>query len=33
VPDGDLFKAIRSGRVSIETGAIQSLTQTGLALA
>jgi monooxygenase len=33
VPDGDLFKAIRSGRVSIVTDTIESFTETGLQLA
>ena len=32
-PDGDLFKAIRSGRVSILTDRIDTFTETGLALA
>ncbi|MGB3438830.1 MAG: NAD(P)/FAD-dependent oxidoreductase [Actinophytocola sp.] len=30
VPDGDLFKALRSGRASIVTGAIDTFTETGL---
>ena len=33
VPDGDLFKAIRSGRASIVTDTIKSFTETGIALA
>lgn len=33
VPDGDLFKAIRSGRVSIVTDRIKSFTETGIELA
>src|SRR5262249_24582423 len=32
VPDGDLFKAIRSGRVSVVTDRIQTFTESGLAL-
>ncbi|GJD58271.1 flavin-containing monooxygenase [Methylobacterium dankookense] len=32
-PDGDLFKAIRRGRASVETDAIESFTETGLQLA
>jgi cation diffusion facilitator CzcD-associated flavoprotein CzcO len=33
VPDGDLFKAIRSGKVTVETGAIETFTPAGLRLA
>jgi len=33
VPDGDFFKAIRSGRASIATDRIESFTETGLRLA
>jgi monooxygenase len=33
VPDGDLFQAIRGGRVSIATGAIERFTARGLQLA
>ena len=33
VPDGDLFAAIRSGRVSVATGSIERFTPTGLHLA
>ncbi len=33
VPDGDLFKAIRRGRASIETDRIDTFTETGLKLA
>lgn len=33
VPDGDLFKAIRSGRASVVTDTIDSFTETGLRLA
>ncbi|HET7817339.1 MAG TPA: NAD(P)/FAD-dependent oxidoreductase [Sphingomicrobium sp.] len=33
VPDGDLFAAIRSGKVSIATGAIERFTPAGLKLA
>jgi len=33
VPDGDLFKAIRDGRVSLVTDRIDSFTETGLKLA
>jgi len=33
VPDGDLFAAIRSGKVSIATGAIERFTAGGLTLA
>jgi cation diffusion facilitator CzcD-associated flavoprotein CzcO len=32
VPDGDLFKAIRSGRASVVTGQIKSFTESGIAL-
>jgi cation diffusion facilitator CzcD-associated flavoprotein CzcO len=32
VPDGDLFKAIRSGRASVVTGQIESFTETGISL-
>jgi cation diffusion facilitator CzcD-associated flavoprotein CzcO len=32
VPDGDLFAAMRSGKVSIATGAIESFTSSGLRL-
>jgi cation diffusion facilitator CzcD-associated flavoprotein CzcO len=32
VPDGDLFAAMRSGKVSIATGAIERFTKTGLRL-
>jgi cation diffusion facilitator CzcD-associated flavoprotein CzcO len=32
VPDGDLFKAIRRGAASIETGVIESFTETGVRL-
>ncbi|MGV7032002.1 flavin-containing monooxygenase [Methylobacterium symbioticum] len=32
-PDGDLFKAIRQGRASVETGQIAHFTETGLQLA
>jgi len=32
VPDGDLFAAMRAGKVSIATGTIARFTQTGLAL-
>ena len=31
-PDGDLFKAIKSGRASIETGKISRFTETGILL-
>ncbi|MBV9659794.1 MAG: NAD(P)/FAD-dependent oxidoreductase [Acidimicrobiales bacterium] len=31
-PDGDLFKAIRSGRASVETGRIETFTETGIRL-
>ena len=33
VPDGDLFRAIRGGRASVETGTIETFTETGLRLA
>jgi cation diffusion facilitator CzcD-associated flavoprotein CzcO len=33
VPDGDLFKALRRGTATIETGSIESFTETGLRLA
>ncbi|MEA3060365.1 MAG: monooxygenase [Sphingomonadales bacterium] len=33
VPDGDLFEAIRTGRASVATGAIERFTETGLRLA
>ena len=33
IPDGDLFEAIGGGRVSVVTDHIESLTETGLALA
>ncbi len=33
VPDGDLFKAIRSGKASVETDTIASFTEDGVALA
>src|SRR5205823_9788436 len=33
VPDGDLFKAIAAGRVSVVTDRIETFTETGLALA
>jgi cation diffusion facilitator CzcD-associated flavoprotein CzcO len=32
VPDGDLFAAIRAGRVSVATGQIETFTETGLRL-
>jgi cation diffusion facilitator CzcD-associated flavoprotein CzcO len=32
VPDGDLFREIREGRVSIATGGIETFTKTGLRL-
>lgn len=32
VPDGDLFRAIRRGKASIETGHIETFTETGLRL-
>ena len=32
VPDGDLFHAIRKGRVAVETDAIETFTETGLQL-
>jgi cation diffusion facilitator CzcD-associated flavoprotein CzcO len=32
-PDGDLFRALRSGRASIVTGAIATFTETGVTLA
>jgi cation diffusion facilitator CzcD-associated flavoprotein CzcO len=32
VPDGDLFKAIRSGRASVVTDRIETFTETGLRL-
>ncbi len=33
VPDGDLFRAIRSGRATIATGAISSITADGIEMA
>ena len=33
VPEGDIFSAMRDGKVSIETGAINRFTRTGLRLA
>jgi cation diffusion facilitator CzcD-associated flavoprotein CzcO len=33
VPDNDLFKSIRSGRVDVVTDAIETFTETGIALA
>ena len=33
VPDGDLFKALRSGKASIETDTIDTFTETGIRLA
>ncbi|MEH3119338.1 MAG: NAD(P)/FAD-dependent oxidoreductase [Methylorubrum populi] len=33
VPDGDLFKAIREGRATVETDAIETFTEDGLRLA
>ena len=33
VPNGDFFKAIRSGRASVVTGEIATFTETGIALA
>jgi len=33
VPDGDLFRAIRDGGASIETGEIETFTESGVALA
>lgn len=33
VPDGDLFKAIRSGRASVETDTIETFTEDGVRLA
>lgn len=33
VPDGDLFAALRTGKVSIATGAVERFTSTGLHLA
>ena len=33
VPDGDLFKALRSGKASIETDRIDTFTETGIRLA
>jgi monooxygenase len=33
VPDGDLFKAVRDGRASIETDTIDTFTETGIRLA
>jgi monooxygenase len=33
VPDGDLFKAIKSGRASVATGKIATFTKTGIELA
>ena len=33
VPDGDLFEAISDGRVSVVTDRIETLTETGIALA
>jgi monooxygenase len=32
VPDGDLFKAIRSGKASVVTGVIETFTETGIRL-
>jgi len=32
IPDGDLFSAIRSGKVSVVTGAVETFTATGLRL-
>ena len=32
VPDGDLFAALRNGRASVVTGAIETFTETGLRL-
>jgi monooxygenase len=32
VPDGDLFEAIREGRASVATGAIETFTETGIRL-
>jgi len=32
VPDGDLFKAIREGKASVETGEIETFTETGVRL-
>jgi monooxygenase len=32
VPDGDLFRVIREGRASIETGPIKTFTETGIEL-
>lgn len=32
VPDGDLFKILRSGKASIETGHIEKFTETGIQL-
>jgi cation diffusion facilitator CzcD-associated flavoprotein CzcO len=32
VPDGDLFKAIRAGRASVETGHIETFTEKGIRL-
>jgi cation diffusion facilitator CzcD-associated flavoprotein CzcO len=33
VPDGDLFRAIRKGKASVETGTIDTFAETGLRLA
>jgi cation diffusion facilitator CzcD-associated flavoprotein CzcO len=33
VPDGDLFRAIRNGQASVETGTIETFTETGVRLA
>ena len=33
MPDGDLFRALRSGRASIVTDTIAAFTETGVALA
>ncbi|MEM1197774.1 MAG: NAD(P)/FAD-dependent oxidoreductase [Pseudomonadota bacterium] len=32
IPDGDLFKAIRAGKASVETDEIENLTETGIQL-
>lgn len=32
VPDGDLFKAVRSGKASVETGQIERFTENGILL-
>ncbi len=32
VPDGDFFKAIRSGKAAVETGTIERFTETGIRL-